>query len=718
MIATLYYCNMNQLSTETSPYLLQHAENPVDWYPWGEQALALAKSQNKPILLSIGYSACHWCHVMAHESFEDDKTALLMNQHFINIKVDREERPDLDKLYQSAHQLLTQRSGGWPLTMFLMPDDQMPFFGGTYFPDKPRYQMPSFKQLLFQVAGLFKERKDDIQKQSDSLGDALSNIYRSKNTTMSLSSAPLDQARMDLQKQFDSKQGGFGVAPKFPHTPFIERLLRHASLTSKALTTATSPQNNVDENALSIALFTLEKMARGGVNDQLGGGFCRYSTDNDWMIPHFEKMLYDNGCLLAEYAQANAIKPKPLFERTCHETAQWVMHEMQSDVGEGQGGYYSSVDADSKDENGNAHEGLFYVWTPQEVRSHLSKQEYAVFSRRFGLGKKANFEGDWHLHIYVTLSQLSEEFNQSEQALTELIDSAKVKLQAVRKQRIWPDRDDKILTSWNGLMIRGMALSARLLQKSEYAMSATQAVDFIRNTLWSKKEGSNGRLLATYKSDEKNKGKAHLNAYLDDYAFLLDALLELLQVRWRKADIDFAAQIADTLLEQFEDKENGGFWFVSHDHEQLIQRPKTYADDAIPNGNGVAVFALARLGYLLGETKYLDASERALKNASTGLNQAPSAHCTLLKGLEEYLNPPQTVIIRGDNAVLESLKSKLNQTFSPRQQCYFIPSDERNLPNALLDKNPLGDDGVAYICEGMTCHQPIEGDLIVSKLQS
>jgi len=690
----------NKLSQETSPYLLQHADNPVDWYPWGKEALVLAKTHNKPILLSIGYSACHWCHVMAHESFEDENTAILMNEHFVNIKVDREERPDLDKLYQSVHQMLTQRSGGWPLTMFLMPDDQMPFFGGTYFPDKPRYQMPSFKQLLFQVSNLFKERKDDIQKQNDSLADALSSIYKAQNPISSLSSASLDQARLDLQQQFDHEQGGFGVAPKFPHTPFIERLLRHAS-----------GQDTIDEKALSIATFTLEKMARGGVNDQLGGGFCRYSTDNDWMIPHFEKMLYDNGCLLAEYVHANALKPSPLFERTCHETAQWVMREMQTE----QGGYCSSFDADSKDEKGHAHEGLFYVWTPKEVAQILNEQENAVFSRRFGLDKKANFEGNWHLHIYATMQELAEEFNQPQEALNKLIDSAKSKLQAVRQKRIWPGRDDKILTSWNGLMIRGMALSARFLQKPEYARSATQAVDFIRSTLWSKNKGENGRLLATYKD-----GKAHLNAYLDDYAFLLDALLELLQVRWRAIDLDFAVDIADTLLEQFEDKENGGFWFVSHDHEQLIQRPKTYADDAIPNGNGVAVFALARLGYLLGETKYLISAERALKNASTGINQAPTAHCTLLKGLEEYLNQPQTVIIRGGEAELETLKTKMNTQFMPRRQCYFIPENEQGLPDGLIDKKPAGpvDKGelVAYICEGMTCQQAIKGELIVANL--
>ena len=694
---------MNKLAKETSPYLLQHVDNPVDWYPWGEEALALAKSQNKPILLSIGYSACHWCHVMAHESFEDNETAMLMNQHFINIKVDREERPDLDKLYQSAHQMLTQRSGGWPLTMFLMPDDHMPFFGGTYFPDKPRYQMPSFKQLLFQVSGLFNERKEDIQKQSDSLADALSSIYRSQNPVVNLTSAPLDQARMDLQQQFDSSQGGFGIAPKFPHTPYIERLLRHAA----------EQLDSKDEKALSMATFTLEKMARGGVNDQLGGGFCRYSTDNDWMIPHFEKMLYDNGALLAEYAQANAIKPNPLFERVCHETAQWIMREMQTNADEGEGGYCSSFDADSKDETGHAHEGLFYVWTPKEVRSHLSEQEYSVFARRFGLDKKANFEGDWHLHIYVTMKELSEEFNQPENVLTALIASAKEKLQTVRKQRIWPMRDDKVLTSWNALMIRAMALSARYLHKPEYARSATQAVDFIRSTLWSKPKEETGRLLATYKD-----GKAHLNAYLDDYAFLLDALLELLQVRWRTEDLDFAIDIAEALLEQFEDKENGGFWFVSHNHESLIQRPKTYADDAIPNGNGVAIFSLARLGYLLGEMCYLDAAENALNNASTALNQAPSAHCTVLKGLEEYLNPPQTVIIRGENKDLESLKQKMSNAFFPRRQCFFIPKNEQALPIGLKDKKAI-DNLVAYVCEGVTCQPPIEGELnIIRRLDS
>jgi len=668
---------MNKLAQETSPYLLQHADNPVNWYPWGEQALTLAKELNKPILLSIGYSACHWCHVMAHESFEDKATANLMNELFVNIKVDREERPDLDKLYQVAHQMLTQRGGGWPLTMFLTPDDQMPFFAGTYFPGKARHQLPSFKDILKRVSGLYQERQEDIQKQNESLASALQNIYNPPASGQILTSAPLDQVRVDIQRQYDAERGGFGIAPKFPHTPFIERLMRHG-----------------DAKGLTMAVHTLEKMAHGGMNDQLGGGFCRYSTDDDWMIPHFEKMLYDNASLLAAYIHADGISQNPLFKRISHETACWVMRDMQSE----EGGYFSSFDADSLDEKGHAHEGLFYTWTPEKVSAVLEADEYAVFARRFGLDRNPNFENHWHLHVFVSIDELVTEFKQSKAAIAGLLDSARAKLLAVRNQRNWPARDEKILTSWNALMIRGMALAARFLDDDAYARSATLAVDFIRHTLW-----QNGQLLATYKD-----GKAHLNAYLDDYAFLLDALLELLQVRWRQEDIVFAQQLADVLLDQFEDKDKGGFWFVSHEHEALIQRPKTYTDDAIPNGNGVAVFALQRLGYLLGEPRYLEAAERALKNAATGLNQAPSAHCTLLKGLEEYLHAPETIIIRGDQLALSKLQADLNQRYYPRRQCYLIPENEKDLHPALKEK-VAAESVLAYRCEGETCHPPLIG---------
>jgi uncharacterized protein YyaL (SSP411 family) len=552
--------------------------------------------------------------------------------------------------------------------------------------------MITFKELLQRVHDAFVQRKSDIQQQNASLAKALNSVYSPSSAVSVLSSAPLDQVRNELQKQFDTQHGGFGVAPKFPHTPFIERLMRHAF--------SGKPGEIGDEKALAIASYTLEKMALGGINDQLGGGFCRYSVDDVWMIPHFEKMLYDNAALLAEYAQASAAIEQPLFAQIAHQTARWVMREMQS----AEGAYYSSYDADSKDAAGHSHEGLFYVWTPEEARQHLSDSEYAVFARRFGLDKPANFEGKWHLHVYTSMQQLQQEFKQPEKALSALLDSARHKLLAVRKQRPWPGRDDKILTAWNALMIRGMALSARYLDEPEYEQSATQSVDFIKNTLW-----QDGKLLASYKD-----GKAHLNAYLDDYAFLLDALLELLQVRWRSEDLSFARELADSLLENFEDRQNGGFWFVAHDHEKLIQRPKSYTDDAIPGGNGVAAFALQRLGFLLGETRYLDAAERSLQNAWGGILQAPSAHCTLLKALQENLNAPQTVIIRGKEEQLSVLQSRLNQHYTPARQCYFIGENVADLPQGLQDKRVMQGKTSAYVCQGMQCLPPLLGDSIRS----
>ena len=683
----------NKLATETSPYLLQHADNPVDWYPWGEEALQLAKEQDKPILLSIGYSACHWCHVMAHESFEDEATAKIMNRLYVNIKVDREERPDLDKIYQLAHQMLTQRAGGWPLTLFLLPDSHMPFFAGTYFPREQRHGLPSFASLLEQMAEVYTTRKEDINKQTISLENALTNVYQHGKAIAVIDEKVQSNAIEQLKQQFDPKEGGFGSAPKFPHTTSIERLLRHWRLTQ-------------DEKALHMAHFSLEKMALGGINDQLGGGFCRYSVDENWMIPHFEKMLYDNGVLLAEYVQAYALEQSPLFEKTCHETAHWVMREMQSP----EGGYYSSYDADSEGE-----EGKFYVWTPEQVRGLLTADEYAVVAPHFGLDRQPNFEGKWHLHVYKRLEDLNDE---GDRDINALLASAKEKLYKARSERVMPNRDEKILTSWNGLMIRAMAMTARYLAEPKYEESATRAVDFVRNTLW-----KNNRLLATYKDN-----KAHLMAYLDDYAFMLDALLELLQVRWRKEDITFAQQIADIMLIHFEDKQDGGFWFVADDHEALLQRPKTYSDEATPSGNGVAAFALQRLGYLLGETRYLDAAHRCLENGGVACKEMPYAHCTLLKAAEEQTHAPQTIIIRGASdeenqptgaatRLIESQRwlSRCNESYAPQRQAYLIASDEA-LPESLAMKKQTGDI-TAYLCTGMTCGLPLTSeDQLVGKL--
>jgi uncharacterized protein YyaL (SSP411 family) len=670
----------NRLAAETSPYLLQHADNPVDWYPWGEQALLAAKQRNKPILLSIGYSACHWCHVMAHESFEDPATAALMNRLFINIKVDREERPDLDKIYQVAQQLITHGSGGWPLTMFLTPDEQAPFFGGTYFPKEPRHGMPAFSDLLRRVAEYHRDHGAEIAQQNAQLKLAFAGLApESAPDGVDLDPSPLREARLGLERSFDAQFGGFSQAPKFPHPGSIERCLRQWHATAAS----TSP----DLKALYMASLTLTRMAEGGIYDQLGGGFSRYSVDGQWMIPHFEKMLYDNGQLLCEFSRAALATGEALFTRIAGDTADWVLRDMRSP----QGGFYSSLDADSE-----GHEGKFYVWTQAEARSLLTPPEYAAFSRRFGLDRSANFEGEWHLHISESIDAIAAALGESAHAVTALIESARAKLLKVREVRVWPARDEKVLTAWNALMIKGLAIAARVLRRPELAEAATAAVDFIRGALW-----RDGRLLATYKD-----GRAHLPAYLDDYAFLADALLELLQTRWRGSDLEFARQLTDVLLTQFEDPETGGFFFTAADHEQLIHRSKTYSDDSLPSGNAVAASVLCRLGYLLGELPCLDAAERTLRAGWPMLQQYPQAHVSLVNALEDFLASMQIVIIRGDAPQVERWSATLSALYAPTRMIFAIPRDAAELPPALAAKR-AAPDTVAYVCRGLTCSAPL-----------
>ncbi len=457
----------NALAKETSPYLLQHADNPVHWYPWSESALKKARDENKPILLSVGYSACHWCHVMAHESFEDPETAQIMNEHFVNIKVDREERPDLDKIYQTAHQLLTQRPGGWPLTMFLTPDDHTPFFGGTYFPKDRRYGMQSFQEILRWVAQVYRERQSDIAKQNVSLVEAMRSTEPEPGGA-DINREPLGDAIKSLKAAYDQRFGGFGGAPKFPHPTNIERLLRHFAATAAA--------GEGDAESIQMAGNTLLMMAHGGIYDHLGGGFCRYSVDQFWMIPHFEKMLYDNGPLLTLYSDAFQLSGEPLFEEVARETAAWVMREMQSP----EGGYYATLDADSEGE-----EGKFYVWTPGEVTALVNDDEYKVFAARYGLDGDPNFEGEaWHLHTFKDWPEVARTAGVDEAKARKLVGSAKPKLFEVRSNRVWPGRDEKILTSWNALMIKGMATAARVFGEQTYLDSADQALAFIRSKLW------------------------------------------------------------------------------------------------------------------------------------------------------------------------------------------------------------------------------------------
>jgi uncharacterized protein len=668
----------NRLQYSTSPYLRQHAENPVDWYPWNKDALLRARDESKPILLSIGYSACHWCHVMAHESFENPAIAAVMNEHFINIKVDREERPDLDKIYQLAQQVLTQHAGGWPLTMFLSHLSHQPFFGGTYFPPQARHGLPGFDDLLLRVAKYYREHKTDIEQQQAALQQVFADLQPEPHLQGELNAQPVAQARTTLQERFDTQFGGFGAAPKFPQARSLDLLLR--------IWRASSGNEQPDLHALYMCALTLTRMAEGGVYDQLGGGFFRYSVDQYWMIPHFEKMLYDNAELLRMYAQAAVATGDPLFHRITRETANWMLNDMRSE----QGAFWSTLDADSE-----GHEGHYYVWTRQQVESALNANEQAVFIRRFGLDGAANFEGQWHLHCHRSTEDIGTELGMTAGTVEHQLQHARQKLLALRKQRIAPGLDNKILTAWNGLAIAALAQAASALHEPLFADAACTAMDRLRNHAW-----RDGRLFAVQAG-----GLTQFPAYLDDHAYLLDACIELLQTNWRSVDLQFAQALADALLERFADDTRGGFYFTADDHEQLIHRPKSFADGATPAGNAVAALALQRLGWLLGESRYLQAAEQALRADWAALEHHPAAHATLLVALEELLNPPQLLIIRGASQEVNEWQQELNKLYQPRRLVFAIPADAQ-LPEALQTKAAQSTT-VAYVCQGMSCSAPI-----------
>ncbi len=666
----------NALAGETSPYLLQHASNPVAWHPWSDEALALARTEGKPILLSVGYSACHWCHVMAHESFEDEETAALMNRHFINIKVDREERPDIDKIYQTAQQLLTGRTGGWPLTMFLMPDDHTPFFGGTYFPPEPRHGLPDFKSLLTRINEVYQEDRAAIAEQNTAFIKALEQTQAGEPAADGtlIDTGPVDACVEQLARAFDRRDGGFGGAPKFPHPVNLELLLYQHARTA-------------DTNPLDMACFTLEKMAEGGIYDHVGGGFCRYSVDARWRIPHFEKMLYDNGPLLGLYADAWHISGHELFRQTARGTAAWVMREMQS----AEGGYFSSLDADSEGE-----EGKYYTWEPGEVHRLLDEAEFDDFARYSGLDKPDNFEGRWHLYVEENPETIARASGRDHGEIKQRLQSAREKLFREREKRVRPGCDDKILTSWNALMLKGMSSATIRLQEPEYYQSAQRCLEFIHARLW---DGS--RLAATCKD-----GRAHLNAYLDDYAFLIDAIIHLLACKWSGRWLGFAMELADTLLEQFFDDDAGGFFFTSHDHETLLQRRKDFTDDALPSGNGMAALALLNLGHLTGRQDYLEAAEKTLKSAWGVLQRAPHACAALLAALLEYDDPRRVIILRGREETISDWQRQVEPLLDVRSLVFAIPSPEQGLPD-LINEKRTDQAATAFVCTGFTCLEPI-----------
>jgi uncharacterized protein YyaL (SSP411 family) len=653
---------VNRLARETSPYLQQHAANPVDWYPWGPEALARARAEDKPILLSIGYSACHWCHVMAHESFEDPAVAEAMNRLFVNVKVDREERPDLDQIYQTAHQMLAQRTGGWPLTMFLAPDGA-PFFGGTYFPKAPRYGMPAFPDLCERIAQVWREKRAEIGAQNAEVLKALGRTLPQRGAQPGgLDGQPVSALVDLLRTNFDARFGGFGAAPKFPHPTDLELCLR--------------------KGETGIVHTTLKRMCEGGIYDQLGGGFSRYSVDAEWMIPHFEKMLYDNGPLLGLLADAWITTGEALFQQCAAQSAGWLMREMQSP----EGGYYSSLDADSEHE-----EGKFYVWSREEVQQLLTAEEYLAFAARYGLDRPPNFENrHWHLHVS----------NAAHADAAQRLTSGRQKLFAARENRVRPGRDEKILVSWNALAIRGMAHAGRVFGRPEWVASARRALEFIRGTMW-----RDGRLTATYKD-----GRAHLSAYLDDYALLIAALLELLQEEFRLEDFQWAVQLAAVLLDKFEDPADGGFYFTARDHEELIHRPKPGHDHATPAGNAVAAWTLVRLAALTGEERYARAAQRTLELFYPTMREFPGGFATMAMALDEFLAQPKTLVLRGEAGALERWQGELAHDFLPDTEVLAIPDGLQGLP-ALLDKPRRAGPVNAWLCRGVTCLEPMS-DLV------
>ncbi len=566
--------------------------------------------------------------------------------------------------------------------MFLSPHDQTPFFGGTYFPRESHYGLPGFKDLLRHISEAYHSDPQGVREHGIAVHEALQQLARQDASPAGphqISSSPLLVARQQIGESYEPRYGGFSGAPKFPHPPTLERLFRHYA--------ASADNGSPDRESLHMALFTLERMAAGGIYDHLGGGFCRYSVDAYWMIPHFEKMLYDNALLLPLYCAAWQVSGDPAYRAVATETADWVIRDMQSP----EGGYYSSLDADSEGE-----EGKFYVWTRDELATVLDEGHYALFAQRYGLDKPANFEGKWHLRIGADMPELAKATGLKEETLRQSLNDTRRRLLSVRNQRVWPGRDEKVLSSWNALMIKGMAVAGQVLQREDYLRSAERALDFIHATMWRE-----GRLLATSKD-----GKAHLNAYLDDHAFLIDAVLALLQARWRQGDLEFAVELAHALLQRFEDTHTGGFYFTAHDHEPLIQRTKPLQDDAVPAGAGIAAHVLTRLGYLLGETKFLDAALRTLQSAWSAIEQYPSAYNAMLLALEEYLLPPEIIVVRGNSEAIEAWRARCMQHYAPRRTVLAIPNSAQELPPALREKKPAAAT-VAYVCRGHQCGPPI-----------
>jgi uncharacterized protein len=656
----------NRLAQETSPYLLQHRENPVDWYPWGEEALARAREEDRPILLSVGYSACHWCHVMAHESFEDPETAVYMNEHFVNVKVDREERPDVDALYMEAVQAISGQ-GGWPMTVFLDPEG-VPFYGGTYFPPDEGRGMPSFRMVMEAVVGAFEDKRGEIEERAPQMRARLAAIGQVEPAG-SPQAAMLDEAIERLQMAADRARGGFGGAPKFPPASAIELLLARGET--------------------EIPELTLDAMLAGGIYDQLGGGFARYSVDAAWQVPHFEKMLYDNALLARAYLHGWQRLRHDRYRRICEETLDWALREMRGP----EGGFYSALDADSEGE-----EGRFYVWTPEEVRAVLaesgpdgpnsiafSPQQSEALMQFYGVSESGNFEGRNILHLAGGAKAHGPAG----------LDEMRSALYAARAKRVWPGLDDKRLTAWNALMIAALAEAGAVLGRDDYLAAARTCADFV----WNELRDDQGALLRTYKD-----GRAHLNAYLEDHAFLLEALLTLYEASFEAVWFERARELADTLLARFADGERGGFFSTADDHESLIARRKEIGDHPIPSGNSAAASGLLRLSALTGERTYESAAEGVFRLFSDSAGKHPEAFAHLLRAIDFHLSPTKEVALVGED--LDQLATVVRSEFRPHLVLAGGPAGSTE-PPLLRERMEVDGQPAAYVCESFACRQPV-----------
>jgi uncharacterized protein YyaL (SSP411 family) len=685
----------NRLVDETSPYLLQHAENPVEWYPWGEEALSKAKAEDKPIFLSIGYSACHWCHVMAHESFEDPETAAIMNEQFVNIKVDREERPDLDSIYMEAVVAMTG-GGGWPMSVFLTPDG-VPFYGGTYFPPTPRYGMPSFKRLLISVAEAYHQQRDKIEQGGEQLKARVSRSLSLRADSTLLTPDTLDLAYRGFSGRFDATHGGFGNAPKFPQPMNLEFLLRYHHRTGES-------------HALEMVDLTLTRMASGGIYDQLGGGFHRYATDARWLVPHFEKMLYDNALLARVYLHAWQVTKRPLYRRVVEETLDYVVREMTAENkrnargGEcdNSGGFYSAQDADSESE-----EGKFFIWTPEEVKALLGMADGEIFCRYFDVTQNGNFEGKSILNVKLDIGTAAEAAKVDESEYDTAIRDGRQKLFRARETRVKPDRDEKVLTAWNGLMLAAFAEASRVLGRDDYRRVAECNAEFVLKEL-----RRDGRLLRSWKSGASaGRGRARFNAYLEDYAYYADGLLALYQATFDPRWFVEARTLMNTALKYFADPD-GGFFDTSHDHEQLITRPKTLQDNAIPSGNAMAVDVLLRLAAYTGDDDYSRPAEEMLAGMTPMMQQHPDGFSHWLSALAFQLAPPKEIALIGDPAAdnTRAMLEVLSGSYRPHQVMALAAPEDKTAASViplLADRPQINGKATAYVCQGFVCQAPV-----------